>query len=120
MDPFTGDSPDPGEALERVHPDSGVPLTPEEREEVLGDLADLESFQALLAPRGVRGIVVDCADCEVEHFFSWDLLRGNLRSLLDHGRAGAHEPAYGPDPDDYVSWDYARGFADGVLDAAED
>lgn len=27
-----------------------------------------------------------------------------------------HEPAYDPDPDHYVSWDYARGYADGVHD----
>jgi hypothetical protein len=31
-----------------------------------------------------------------------------------------HEPAFAPDPADYVSWDYARGFADGVLTADED
>jgi hypothetical protein len=30
-----------------------------------------------------------------------------------------HEPAFDPDPAQYVSWDYARGFADGVLDTAE-
>jgi hypothetical protein len=24
-----------------------------------------------------------------------------------------HEPAFDPDPNDYVSWDYARGFLDG-------
>ena len=27
-----------------------------------------------------------------------------------------HEPAFSPDPADYVSWDYARGFADATLD----
>ena len=24
-----------------------------------------------------------------------------------------HEPAFDPDPNDYVSWDFARGFLDG-------
>jgi hypothetical protein len=28
-----------------------------------------------------------------------------------------HEPAYDPDPDHYVSWEYARGYTDGVHDA---
>jgi hypothetical protein len=27
-----------------------------------------------------------------------------------------HEPAYDPDPDHYVTWEYARGYADGVHD----
>ncbi|MHB8452484.1 MAG: DUF5319 family protein, partial [Mycobacteriales bacterium] len=40
--------------------------------------------------------------------------------LLDHGHTQVHEPAHDPDPAEYVSWDYARGFADGILDAAED
>jgi len=34
-----------------------------ERDEVVADLADLAVYQALLESRGVRGIVVDCADC---------------------------------------------------------
>jgi len=69
--------------------------------------------------RGVRGLVVDCDDCHEPHFFEWDLLRGNLRHLLDHGVTRVHEPAFDPDPAEYVSWDYARGFADGVLEASE-
>ena len=35
---------------------------------------------------GVRGLVVDCEDCGEPHYFGWDLLRGNLRHLLDEGR----------------------------------
>ncbi len=121
VDPFADDPADPAAELADLEPEDGAPvLAPDEREDILGDLADLESFEALLAPRGVRGIVVDCRDCDSAHYFGWQLLRSNLRSLLDLGRTGVHEPAYAPDPDDYVSWDYARGFADGVLDAAED
>jgi hypothetical protein len=44
---------------------------------------------------------------------SWDLLGGNLRQLLDEGESPVHEPAFNPDPDEYVTWDYARGFLDG-------
>ena len=40
------------------------PLTIEERAGVLDDLAELEVFRTLLEPTGVKGIVVDCPDCE--------------------------------------------------------
>lgn len=117
-DPFEADPTDPAASLGQDDPFE--PLSAQEREEVLADLEDLEVFQALLEPRGVRGLVVDCDDCEEPHYFSWALLRGNLRHLLDEGQPRVHEPAFGPDPEHYVSWDYARGFADGVLDSAED
>jgi hypothetical protein len=119
IDPFHGDPADPAAAL-GDDDDVSEPLSPSEREDVLADLEDLEVFQTLLQPRGVRGLVVDCDDCEEPHYFSWDLLRGNLRHLLDAGQTRVHEPAFSPDPADYVSWDYARGFADGVLESAED
>src|SRR5664280_862134 len=95
------------------------PLSPAEREDVLADLEDLEVFRTLLEPRSVRGLVVDCEDCQEPHYFGWDLLHSNLRHLLDLGQMRVHEPAFDPDPAQYVSWDYARGFADGVLDTAE-
>jgi len=50
-----------------------------------------EHYEALLAQRGVRGLVVDCEDCRVRHYFAWDLLRANLRHLLDSGRPRVHE-----------------------------
>jgi hypothetical protein len=118
LDPFLGDPHDPAAALARD--DSGDPLTPAEREDVLADLEDLDVFQALLEPKGVRGIVVDCEDCGEPHFFNWDLMRGNLLYLLEAGQTRVHEPAFGPDPATFVSWDYARGYADGVLSGAED
>ncbi len=33
----------------------------------------------------------------------------------DRGTTRVHEPAHAPDPEAYVSWDDARGFADAVL-----
>jgi hypothetical protein len=118
-DPFAGDPSDPAAALEADEYDD-EPLSDDERRDLLEDLEDLEVFQALLGPRGVKGLVVDCDDCREPHYFSWDLIRGNLRSLLDAGAPHVHEPAFSPDPAEYVSWDYARGFADGVLTADED
>jgi hypothetical protein len=70
----------------------------------------------LLAPVGIRGLVIDCEDCHEPHYFDWDLLGSNLRHLLDSGRPRVHEPAYDPDPEHYVTWEYARGYTDGVHD----
>lgn len=120
LDPFTGDPADPSADLGEDDDEGLEPLTPQEREDVLEDLEDLEVFQALLAPRGVRGLVVDCEDCDEPHYFGWELLRGNLRHLLDAGRSRVHEPAFSPDPSEYVSWDYARGFSDGALEGSEE
>jgi hypothetical protein len=116
-DPFLGDPDDPAREMADLDPDDATPpLSPQEREDVLEDLEDLEVFEALLTPRGVQGLVVDCDDCRETHYFSWDLLRGNLRHLLDTGRTRVHEPAFRPDVASYVSWDYARGYADAALD----
>ena len=115
-DPFAGDPYDPARELAELDDGSTrTPLPPDDREEVLSDLEDVEVFEALLAPRGVRGVVATCAECDEPHYFTWDLLRDNLRHLLDAGTTPVHEPADAPDPSDYVSWDYARGFADATL-----
>ena len=117
-DPFADDPDDPAAELAALDDDAVVrtPLPPDEREGVLSDLTDLEVFEALLAPRGVKGLMALCDDCDAPHYLSWDLLRADLRSLLDAGTVGAHEPAHEPDPGDYVSWDYARGFVDASLE----
>jgi hypothetical protein len=121
IDPFNGDPADPSAGLEHLDDDAQVdPLTDAERSDVLEDLADLEIYQALLGPIGIRGLVIECEDCREPHYFDWDLLRGNLRHLLSSGRPRVHEPAYDPDPDHYVTWEYARGYADGVHDTLTD
>ncbi len=102
-----------------MHEGSSEPLSPDDREDVLADLEELELFQTLLEPRGVMGLVVECSECEAAHYFEWELLRANLRYLLDVGSTRVHEPAFDPDPTSYVSWDYAQGFVDGFADAAE-
>lgn len=119
QDPFAEDPDDPGSALG----EDGEPaeqLKAHEREDVLADLADLEVFRALLEPLGVRGMSMDCGDCGEAHYVSWDLLLGNLQQLLSGGKPRVHEPAYEPDPDDYVTWDYARGYVDGVIDSEDE
>ncbi|MEQ3550618.1 DUF5319 domain-containing protein [Pseudonocardia nematodicida] len=125
-DPFAGDPDDPALSLEAFgdRADGGTagpgaddvpPLTESDRGEILADLADLAVYQALLSGRGVRGIVVDCADCGEQHFHEWNLLRASLQQLLDEGRMRPHEPAFDPDPAHYVTWEYCRGYADATL-----
>ncbi len=121
IDPFNGDPADPAAGLDDPGEDvEADPLTEAERQDVLEDLSDLEIYQALLSPTGIRGLVIECEDCHEPHYFDWDLLRGNLRYLLDSGRPRVHEPAFNPDPDHYVTWEYARGYADGIHDALAD
>jgi hypothetical protein len=112
LDPFLGDPDDPAALLDDGEPPQ--PLTDDEREDVLADLTELESFRVILGPQGVHGITVDCGDCGEQHFFGWALMAANLRALLGEGRTHVHEPAFAPDPDAYVSWDYARGYTDAV------
>ncbi|MBG0827817.1 DUF5319 domain-containing protein [Planomonospora sp. ID67723] len=116
-DPFANDPDDPAAAL--GEPDDPEPLTAAERDEAVTDLADVEIFRSLLEPQGISGLVLDCPECGEQHYFDWDLLRGNLRQMIDDGQPQVHEPAYQPDPTDYVSWDYAQGYADGVIDTEE-
>ncbi|GAB3961687.1 DUF5319 domain-containing protein [Actinoallomurus sp. NPDC050550] len=118
LDPFANDPEDPAAALGDPS-DETAPLSTTEREDVLADLADLEVFRALLEPLGIKGLTVDCGDCGRAHHIDWDLLHGNLRHLLDEGLPRVHEPAIAAAPEDYVSWEYARGYVDGVIDSEE-
>jgi hypothetical protein len=97
---------DPDEPLEQ-------PLGDDERAALRRDLIDVQVLKEVLEPKGIKGAVFYCPDCGEDHFLAWDLLAGNLKELLDAGESPVHEPAFDPDPDDYVSWDYARGFLDG-------
>jgi hypothetical protein len=90
-----------------------APLDDDEREALQQDLVDVQSLKELLSPRGIKGAVFYCPDCNEDHYLAWDLLTGNLQALLSDGESPIHEPAFDPDPEEYVGWDYARGFLDG-------
>ncbi len=113
-DPFADDPNDPAKDIVSLDDHLDEPIGADERTELLADLSDLAVYQALLEPRGIRGIVVDCGECDLPHYHDWHLLRASLEQLLADGRMRPHEPAFDPNPADYVSWDYCRGFADGV------
>ena len=89
------------------------PLDAEEREALRQDLLDVQVLKEVLGAKGIKGTVFYCPDCDEDHFLTWELLSGNLEELLEQGESPVHEPAFDPDPDEYVSWDYARGFLDG-------
>lgn len=104
---------EPNEPNEHGEPFEEEPLDENEREALRRDLVDVQVLKEVLGPKGIKGAVFYCPDCGEDHYLAWDLLAGNLQELLDAGESLVHEPAFEPDPDDYVSWDYARGFLDG-------
>jgi hypothetical protein len=114
LDPFHDDPADPAHDLD--DPDDLLELSDDDRADVEEDLSDLEIYEEMLTPKGIRGLVIDCEDCHEPHYFDWALMRSNLKQLLEIGRPRVHEPAYDPDPDRYVTWEYARGYYDGVMD----
>ncbi|PYE14614.1 hypothetical protein DFR67_11275 [Williamsia limnetica] len=118
-DPFADDpGGDPSAALDAAPP--GEPLDANERMAIEEDLADLAVYEALLHRRGIRGLVVICDDCQLDHYHDWDMLRANLLQLLVEGTVRPHEPAVDPSPEAYVTWDYCRGYADAMMHARDD
>jgi hypothetical protein len=87
---------------------------------VAQDLEDLAAFEEAFAPDGYRGMAVYCQDCAEDHYYPWEMLRENLRLLLETGDIPVHEPAFAPEPDRYVPWDYARGYVDALHDLGAD
>src|SRR5919201_4512214 len=96
------------------------PLPPEEREGVEADLEDLESMRVVFEAQGAKGVVIACTDCGSNHYYGWDLLKESLEHMLDTGEPRMHEPAYQPREDDYVVWDYGKGYVDALADAGLD
>jgi RNase P subunit RPR2 len=95
---------------------AGDPLDEHETILVQQDLIDLEDFEATFSAEGYRGVAVWCHDCAEDHFYPWDMLRENLNLLLQTGETPVHEPAFHPNPDEYVPWEYARGYVDALRD----
>src|SRR2546421_7629493 len=113
-EPFDEDVPEePGESLSQ-------PLSTEERDSVEADLVDLDSMRGVFEPQGAKGVVIACADCGENHYYGWELLQENLEHMLETGEPRMHEPAFDPKEDDYVAWDYAKGYVDALADAGLD
>ena len=111
---------DPDEPFEGHDDFEAEQLDPHEIEMIRQDLSDLAEFQATFAPEGYRGVSIWCHDCLEEHLYPWEMLRGNLKTLLETGETPVHEPAFAPEPDRYIPWDYARGYVDAMRDVGAD
>ena len=93
------------------------PLPADERESVEADLEDLSSMRGVFEAQGAKGVVIACSDCGSNHYYDWELLRESLEHMLATGEPRMHEPAYQPREDDYVVWDYGKGYVDALADA---
>ncbi|MFA5891534.1 MAG: DUF5319 family protein [Actinomycetota bacterium] len=91
-------------------------IDPEERESVLEELEDLASLRDMFDDRGYKGVMITCGDCGEDHYYAWDMLKESLEYMLETGEPRMHEPAFEPHPDEYISWDYGRGYLDAVGD----
>jgi hypothetical protein len=100
--------------------EGGEPLPDEESWQVAQDLDDLQAFEQVFAVEGLKGVSMFCHDCDEEHYYRWELLRNSLELLLETGEIPVHEPAFQPDPEDYVPWEYARGYVDALRDVGVD
>ena len=96
------------------------PLEGDERKNITADLEDLRSMRGVFEPQGTKGVVIACPDCGQDHYYGWELLQENLEHMLDTGEARMHEPAYEPKEEDYVLWDYGKGYVDALADAGLD
>lgn len=93
------------------------PLDRHEAELVRRDIDDLAAFRQAFEADGYKGVSLYCEDCDEPHYYGWDMLEGNLRSLLESGDYPVHEPPYDPRPEEYVNWEYAQGFVDGLTES---
>ena len=111
-DPFADDPNDPASFIE----DDEVvePLSAEERQAVLRDLAQTREFKLVLEPRGILGINFLCEDCEEVHYYDWDIMITNMIASLQGELPPVREPSAEPNPRAYVPWDYALGYLDGL------
>src|SRR5437764_1428921 len=67
--------------------------------------------------RGFKGVMITCAECGEDHYYGWDMLKESLEYMLETGEPRMHEPAFEPHPDEYISWDYGRGYLDALGEA---
>ncbi|MGZ4241840.1 MAG: DUF5319 family protein, partial [Actinomycetota bacterium] len=79
-------------------------MDPEERESILEELEDLGSLRQMFEERGFKGVMITCAECGEDHYYGWYMLKESLEYMLKTGEPRMHEPAFEPQPDEYISW----------------
>ena len=105
------------ERFEPQDEDQPIELTPLEREDIAADLEDLSAMRGVFQAQGVKGVVINCQDCGENHFYEWELLRDNLEHMLKTGEPRMHEPAFSLVEDEYIQWDYGKGYIDALNEA---
>ena len=111
-DPFADDPNDPASFLDPEEPFQ--PPTEEELASLHIDLMLAQRMKQLLGPRGIDGVVYLCENCEDFHYYEWDIMIDNIRSMFQGELPPVHEPGANPDPERFVPWDYGLGFLDGL------
>jgi hypothetical protein len=91
-------------------------LSPDERMDIEADLDDLSAMRTMFSPQGVKGVVISCQDCGANHFYEWELIRDNLEQMLETGEPRMHEPAFNIVEEEYIQWDYGKGYVDALAD----
>jgi predicted nucleic-acid-binding Zn-ribbon protein len=91
-------------------------LEPAEEQDVRADLEDLAGMRQVFGVQGVKGVVIACPDCGENHFYEWELLSENLEHMLRFGEPRMHEPAFEVREDEYIQWDYGKGYIDALAD----
>jgi Family of unknown function (DUF5319) len=91
-------------------------LDPNEEQSVRADIEDLSGMRQVFQAQGVKGVVIACPDCGENHFYEWELLKENLEHLIKTGEPRMHEPAFEVREDDYIAWDYGKGYLDALSD----
>ena len=97
-------------------PEEPLDLSPDERADVEADLDDLAAMRSTFEGQGVKGVVIACQDCGANHFYEWELLRDNLEHMLATGEPRMHEPAFDIQAEEYIQWDYGKGYVDALAD----
>jgi uncharacterized protein DUF5319 len=97
-------------------PEAPFELSPDERADIEADLDDLTAMRTTFSSQGVKGVVIACQDCGSNHFYEWELLKDNLEHMLETGEARMHEPAFDIREDEYIQWDYGKGYVDALSD----
>lgn len=100
--------------------DEPYELTADERRDIRADLEDLASMRSVFSSQSVKGVVIACQDCGSNHFYEWDLLRDNLEHMLESGETRMHEPAFDIVEEEYIQWDYGKGYVDALSDTGLD
>ena len=94
--------------------DEPYELTAEERRDIQADLDDLASMRSVFSSQSVKGVVIACQECGANHFYEWELLRDNLEHMLQSGEPRMHEPAFNIVEEEYIQWDYGKGYVDAL------